>query len=149
MARMTRPRELAAAGIVLALALLTTACAPSGSSSEQNVAEVVSAVKAADDRVTDASAEESTDGLSSGWTIDIVLRGPQPGTSGELRGLLRAGRHAGGHEPAHVDFFATDETGEVVDLAAAADELGIRYSGIGSGIGATRDAIDDALGAGG
>lgn len=148
MARMTWPRELAAVGIALALALMTTACASPGESAEERLAQVVAAVKAADDRVTEASAEESVDGLSSGWTVDIVLSGSGPATSDELRDLLLAARHAGGHNPGHVDFFATDEGGEVVDLTAAADELGIRYSGIGSGIGATRDAIDDALGAG-
>jgi hypothetical protein len=149
MARMTRPRQRAVLGLALALAFVTTACAPAGSSPEEKVDQVVSAVKAADDRVVDASARKIVTGLSWGWYVDVVLSGTEPVTPDELGAMLLAARHAGDGDPAEVDIDATDEQGDVVDLTAAADGLGVRYSEIGAGIGVLRDAIDDALGAGG
>lgn len=145
-ARAIRQRQLAAVGITLTVTLLATACEPSGSSPEQKVDPVISAVKAAHERVVDASARKIVTGLSWGWHVEVVLSGTEAVTSDQLGALLLAARQAGEQDPAEVDIDAADERGEVVDLEAAADDLGIRYVEIGSGIGVTRDAIDDTLG---
>lgn len=150
MARMTWMRSSAFAGVVLAMAVLFTACAPaSRGSEEEQVSQVVDAVTAADPRVTRASAERSLDGFSSGWTVDVVLSGTDPVSPDELSALLLAARHAGDRDPGHIDLFATDQSGSSFDLTASADELGLRYSNFGSGIGVTRDFIDKTLGSGG
>lgn len=145
--RSTRVNLAAAASLVLAATLLT-ARAPTGNSEKERLATVVAAVTAADDRVIQVSAEESVDGFSFGWTIDVVLAGSEPVTPDELSALLLAARHAGDDNPGHLNLFATDKAGEVVDLTAAADGLGLRYSDFGSGIAVTRDLLDDALGTG-
>lgn len=129
------------------MALLATGCAPAGNSAQERLSTVVAAVTGADERVTHASAQKSVSGLSSGWVVDIVLSGSEPVTPDEFRALLLAARHAGDYNPSHVDIFATDEAGEVVDLTAAADALGLRYSEVGSGVGIMRNAIVATLGA--
>ena len=110
--------------------------------------DVVEAVEDADARVTDVKVEKSTDGLSVGWAVDVVLEGADAVTPEELSALLLAIRHAGDRDPGHVDLFATSPTGAAFDLQAPADALGLRYSNISTGIGVVRTAIDDALGAG-
>lgn len=147
MARVRLGRGSTLTGIALAIAVLCTACAPaSRGTEEEQTAEVAAAVTAAGERVTQASAEKSIDGMSWGWTVDVVLSGSDPVTPDELSALLLAARHAGDLDPGHVDLFATDETGASFDLTAAADELGLRYSDIGAGIGVPSDLLDDALG---
>lgn len=145
---MTRSRRTGLTTIAVTMALLCVACAPSTKGSEEeHVADVVAAVKAADPRVVTASAEKSTSGMASGWVVDVVLSGTGGVSADELGQLLLAARHAGDRDPAHVDLFAKDEKGSSLDLAAAADELGVRYTSVGAGIGVMRSAIDETLGA--
>ncbi len=110
------------------------------------MSQVVTAIKAADSRVTEASAEKSISGLSSGWVVDVVLKGAEPVSSDELSELLLAVRHAGDRDPSHVHLYATDESGASLDLTSAADALGLRYGDVGAGIGVVRSAIDETLG---
>lgn len=143
-----RRRRAGLAAIVVTMALLCVACAPSTrGSEEEHVSEVVAAVTAADPRVVRASAEKSTSGMASGWVVDVVLAGPEAVSADELGRLLLAARRAGDRDPAHVDLFAKDENGSSLDLTAAADELGVRYISVGAGIGVMRNAIDETLGA--
>ncbi len=149
MARVTSQRRTALAGIAIAVAVLCAACAPSSQGAEEeHASEVVDAVTSADPRVARASAEKSMDGLSAGWTIDVVLSGSEPVTADELSNLLLAARHASDFDPGHIDLFATGEGGTSFELTAAADELGLRYSAVGAGIAVPTDLLDDALGSG-
>lgn len=148
MARVNPRRRFALAGIVVAVAVLCAACAPSQGTEEEHVSQVGEAVTAADQRVVSVSADKSVDGLSWGWTLDIVLSGSEPVTSDELGNVLKAARHAGDLDPGHVDVFATDEGGSSFDLTTAADGLGLRYSKVGAGISVPREMLDDTLGTG-
>ena len=112
------------------------------------MSDVVEAVESADARVTDVKVEKSTDGLSVGWAVDVVLDGDDAVSPEELSALLLAVRHAGDRDTGHVDLFATTSTGASLDLTAPADALDLRYSNISTGIGVLRTAIDDALGEG-
>lgn len=146
MARMTH--GWAAAAVVLATAMLCTACSPSsGKPDDDQASQVVAAVTAADPRVVDASAETSTSGFSSGWVVDVVLSGTEAVSSDELSALLLAARHAGDRDPGHIHLFATNQDGGSFDLTAAAQALDMPYTNVGAGLGVTSDEIDDALGA--
>ena len=81
MARVNPRRRFALVGIVVAVAVLCAACAPSQGTEEEHVSQVGEAVTAADQRVVSVSAEKSVDGLSWGWTLDIFLSGSEPVTS--------------------------------------------------------------------
>jgi hypothetical protein len=150
LARPNGARRALAATIALAVALACAACSgpfapPTGPSRSDQVA---AAVEAADPRVTEVAVEKSTDGFSSGWAVDVIVEGDAPVTADELSALLLAVRHAGG-DPGHVDLYAETAGGRAIDLTAAADDRGLWWSNISTGIAVTRDAIDDTLGADG
>jgi predicted aconitase len=138
------------AALLLAVAVACTACAPAGpSAADDRRTAVAESVEDANDRVTDVTVAKSTDGLSVGWTVDVVVEGEPAVESDELAALLLAVRHADTSDPGHVDLFVTTSSGDSVDLTAPADELGLWYSDISTGIAVTRTAIDDVLGSGG
>lgn len=147
MARTKRWWAVVAASVMAVV--LCTACSPSsGKREDADASAVVSAVEAADARVVSATAEQGVSGFSFGWIVEVVVSGDDPVTSDELSALLLGARHAGSREPGHVDLFVKSQAGASLDLTAAADQLGIRYSRIGDGIDVNSDAIDDTLGTG-
>ncbi|MBF4635822.1 hypothetical protein ITJ38_15535 [Agreia pratensis] len=105
----------------------------------------MAAVKQADTRAVDVSVTSSISGLSSGWSIDVVLSGADPVTARELGDILRAARDANKREPGHIWLYATGKDGSSIDLTAAADELGMSGQ-IGPGIMVSSTEMDDGFG---
>lgn len=144
--RRIRRRWAGLIGLCVVIAMTCVACSFGGSGSRvDHEAAVVAAVKQADTRAVDVSVTSSISGLSSGWSIDVVLSGADPVTARELGDILRAARDANKREPGHIWLYATGKDGSSIDLTAAADELGMSGQ-IGPGIMVSSTEMDDGFG---
>lgn len=129
-----------AVGVVVfaALVLACAACVPfgggsgsSGSGPDSTQQYVIDAVHAADPAATTVVAQRATSGLSEGWRIEIDHEGEV--TADTLAAILRAVATSD-LNPVDIGlYFFAPGTDDPLDIAPAADELGVPWSRVGSG----------------
>lgn len=128
--------------VVAALLALCAGCVPSNPGSGgpasgpasgpvQQQQDVVDGVQSADAAATAVVAEQSTSGTSMGWSVEIDHEGEL--TADTLADVLRAVADSD-LEPVDVTlYFFAPGTDDPLDIAPAADELGVPWTRVGSG----------------
>ena len=135
---MSRLSRAAGASILAAVLMLCVACtAPADNApttSGETVSDqqsVITSVQAADPSATRVVATVSQSGASNGWAVEIDHQGDL--TADTLAAVLRAVA-AVEPEPGHIAlYFFAPGTDDAIDIAAAADELGVPWTPTGSG----------------
>lgn len=122
---------------IAAVLLFCAACAPFAPSSEtpgESVSDqqsVTEAVEAADPSASRVVATVSQSGASQGWAIEIDHEGD---VTSEILAAILADVATLEPEPGHVRlYFFAPGTDEPLDIAPAADELGLAWTKVGSG----------------
>ncbi|HEX5858849.1 MAG TPA: hypothetical protein VFY91_12145 [Microbacterium sp.] len=133
--------------IAVGVLLVTTACAP-GEETMADIPAIEEAVAAALPRAEAVEAERDTSGTSTGYVARITLAEDAPLSAGELSAVLLAMRGSAPQDAGYLSVIAYDSAGEgreAVDVKAAADELGLRYTGFFQGITVGTSDVDDKL----
>lgn len=135
MGRITRPAGAGVLAAVLALCVACTAPAGGGTTpSGETVSDqqsVITAVQSADPSASKVVATVSQSGASQGWSVEIDHAGDL--TADALAAVLRAVA-AVDPEPGHIAlYFFAPGTDDALDIAPAADELGVPWTPTGAG----------------
>lgn len=141
-------RTALVAVLAVLVLLVTTACAPNGGETMADVSGIEDAVAEALPRAEAVEAERDTSGTSAGYVARITLADDAPLSADELSAVLLAMRESAPDDAGYLSVIAYDGTGdgkEAVDVEAAADELGLRYTGFFKGITVGTSNVDDTL----
>lgn len=143
---------VARAALLALLAVLVlvviTACAPNREETMADVAGIEDAVAESLPRAEAVEVERDTSGTSTGYVARITLADDAPLSADELSSVLLAMRGSAPQDAGYLSVIAYDGTGEdkqAVDVEAAADELGLRYTGFFKGITVGTSNVDDTL----
>ncbi|MFT4219166.1 MAG: hypothetical protein QM611_01425 [Microbacterium sp.] len=142
-----RARRTMTAVMCVLAALWLAACGSGGQShpSDNNDA-VRQAVLAAVDRAESVEVKGSSSGFARGLLIEAVVAGAEPLAADDLESLVLAARDASSRDPDYYRLRASTSARVVVDLTAAADELGLDWASYPDGISLTSTVVDEKYG---
>ena len=129
---LTRTAQFAAAAL---LVLACTACGPQSgppaTTAQDQRQEVVDIVMKADPSASNIHASNRVSGLSRGWSIEIDHEGE---VTPELLESILVPVAALDSNPVDITlYFFEPGTDEAIDIAPAADQLGVPWTPVGSG----------------
>lgn len=141
-------RVLLGTAIAAVVLLMSAACMPDREEVMDNIVAIEEAVGESFPRAASVDAERDTSGTSTGYVARITVSDASPLTADELSNVLTAMRESTPESTGYLSVIAYVGSGddrESVDVKAAADELGLRYTGFFMGITVGTSDVDAEL----
>lgn len=96
--------------------------------------------------VTSIDSTSSQNGFNTGWVVHIIRESPQPLTADQLKNLLRIVWENTSFRPVSIGIKIGSADGGIVDLDAAAEELGVTWYQYDYGVSVREETLTDLFG---